>query len=126
MSILFLFSGVMVLISGLFQLATNNYSAAIFQILVALLFAFDAYVYKRPYLGLDEEKLIVNNGRSKIEILLKDIISLDGKNKKLLITFIQGSSKMKLKILLSQLKKNDREQFIVDLKSKLGDKVCVG
>ena len=117
MSILFLFSGVMVLFSGLIQLTMNNYGAAIFQILVALFFAFDAYAYKRPYLGLDEEKLIVNNGRSKIEILLKDITSIDEGNKKLIITSSQGSLTMKLKISLSQLKKHDKEQFIKDLKS---------
>ena len=126
MSTLFLFSGVIVLISGLLQLKMNNYSSGIFQLLATLFFGFDAYVYNRPYLGLDDEKLIINNGFSKVEILLKDVISIDESNKKLIITFNQGPSKMKLKILLSHLKKHDQEQFIKDLKSKLGAKVCVG
>lgn len=126
MSILFLFSGAIVLFSGLLQLSMNNYSFGIFQILVALLFAFDAFVYKRPYLGLDEGELIVNNGLTKIKILLKDVISVDEGNKKVIITYSQGPSKMKLKILLSHLKKHDKEQFIKDLKLKLGDKICVG
>ena len=112
MSILFLFSGVMILFSGVLQITMNNYGMAIFQILVALLFAYDAYVYKRPYLGLDEEKLIINNGFSKIKILLKDVTSIDEKNKKLIITYTQGPSTMKLKILLSHLKKQHKEQFI--------------
>lgn len=126
LSILFLFCGVVVLISGLLKLTMNNYSAATFQILVALFFAFDAYVYKKPYLGLDEGKLIVNVGRSKIEVLLKDITSVNQKDKRLTIIYSQGSSTMKLKILLSHLKKHDKEQFIKDLKSKLGAKFCVG
>ena len=127
MSILFLFSGVMILFSGLLQLTMENNSAGIFQILVALLFAYDAYVYIRPYLGLGEGKLIVNNGLLKQEIiLLKDVTSIDEKNKKLIITFNQGTSTKKLKLLLSHLKAHDKEQFIEDLKSKLGDKVCVG
>ena len=104
----------------------KNYSGAMFQILVAFLFAFDAYIYKRPYLGIDERKLIVNNGLSKIEILLKDITSIDEKNKKLIITYIQGPSTMKIKILQSHLKNQDKEQLVKDLKSKLGVKVRVG
>ena len=126
MSIIFLFSSVMILFSGLLQLTMDNNSAAIFQILVAFLFAFDAYVYIRPYLGLDEGKIIVNNGLLKKEIiLLKDVTSIDEKKKKLIITYSQGPSTKKLKILLSHLKEHDKEQFIEDLKSKLGDKVCV-
>ena len=127
MAILFLFSGVMILFSGLLQLTMDNNSAGIFQILVALLFAYDAYVYIRPYLGLGEGKLIVNNGLLKKEIiLLKDVTSIDEKNRKLIITFNQGPSTKKLKILLSYLKEHDKEQFIEDLKLILGDKVCVG
>ncbi|ODA38768.1 PH domain-containing protein [Desulfosporosinus sp. BG] len=128
MSILFLFCGVMILFSGLLQLTMKNNNAAIFQILVALMFAYDAYVYITPYLGLDEEKLIVNNGLLKKEvILLKDITAIDDKNKKLIISFTQGSSTKQLKILLSHLKIQDREQFMKDLKSRrLGDKVCEG
>ena len=127
MAILFLFSGLMILFSGLLQLTMDNNSAGIFQILVALLFAYDAYVYIRPYLGLGEGKLIVNNGLLKKEIiLLKDVTSIDEKNRKLIITFNQGPSTKKLKILLSHLKEHDKEQFIEDLKLILGDKVCVG
>jgi len=92
--------------------------------LVALVFLFDAYVYNRPYLGLGEEKLVVNNGRSKLEILLIDVISISEKNKRLIITFRQGSATMNLKLVLSQLRKNDKEQFINDLKSKLEAKFC--
>ncbi|WP_242833898.1 PH domain-containing protein [Desulfosporosinus sp. OT] len=104
----------------------KNNNAAIFQILVALMFAYDAYVYITPYLGLDEEKLIVNNGLLKKEVIfLKDVTTIDEKNKKLIILFNQGSSTKQLKILLSHLKKQDREQFIKDLKSKLEDGVCV-
>lgn len=126
MVIIFLFSAAMILFSGVLQITmNNNYGMAIFQILVALLFAYDAYVYKRPYLGLDEEKLIINNGLVKKEIFLKDVITIDDRNKKLTITYSQGSSKMKLRILLSQLKKYDKEEFIKDLKSKQGSKVYV-
>lgn len=125
MSFVFLFCGIMVLFSGLLRLTTHNYIAAIFQILVALVFIFDAYVYKRPYLGLGEEKLVVNNGNSKLEILLKDIISIDEKNKRLIVTFSQGSATMKLKLILSHLRENDKAQFIVDLKSKQGTKFFV-
>jgi len=124
MSIVFLFCGVMVLFSGLLRLTLHNYFSAIFQILVALVFLFDAYVYNRPYLGLGEEKLVVNNGRSKLEILLIDVISISEKNKRLIITFRQGSATMNLKLVLSQLRKNDKEQFINDLKSKLEAKFC--
>ncbi|MDR3539632.1 MAG: PH domain-containing protein [Desulfosporosinus sp.] len=119
MFILFLFCGVIVLLSGLLQLKMNNQSSGIFQIFVALLFAFDAYVYKRPYLALGEGKLNINNGFSKTEILLKDITSIDKKNKKLIITFNRGSSTMKLNILLSHLKNHDQEQLIKDLKLEL-------
>ncbi|EGW36988.1 hypothetical protein DOT_5178 [Desulfosporosinus sp. OT] len=126
MSILFLLCGIMILFSGLLQLTMKNNNAAIFQILVALMFAYDAYVYITPYLGLDEEKLIVNNGLLKKEVIfLKDVTTIDEKNKKLIILFNQGSSTKQLKILLSHLKKQDREQFIKDLKSKLEDGVCV-
>jgi len=117
----------MILISGLIQLTTNNYRIAAFQILVALFFAYDAYVYIRPYLGLNEEKLVVNYGLAKKEIIfLRDVILVDERNKKLFITFNKGSATMKLKILLSHLNKHDKEQFLIELKSKLGDKVCVG
>ena len=127
MSILFLFSGVMILFSGLLQLTMENNSAGIFQILVALLFAYDAYVYIRPYLGLGEGKLIVNNGLLKQEIiLLKDVTSIDEKKRKLIITYSQGPTTKTLKILLSQLRERDKEQFMENLKSKLGEKVCVG
>jgi len=124
MSILFLFSGVMILFTGLLQLKVANYSAAIFQILVALFFSYDAYVYIRPYLGLDEEKLIVNYGLTKKEvILLKDVISIDERNRQLILTYSQDSLTKKLKILLSHLKQHDKVQFVKDLKSKLGDYV---
>ncbi|MDR3586261.1 MAG: hypothetical protein P4L59_13215 [Desulfosporosinus sp.] len=126
MAILFLFSGGLVLVSGLIQLKMNNYSSGMFQILVAMLFAFDAHVYNRPYLGLDEKKLMINNGFARIEILLKDVTSIDEKDKRLIITYSRGSSVMKLKLLLSHLKKHDKEEFIKDLKLKLGDKVCAG
>ncbi|SPF31935.1 conserved exported hypothetical protein [Candidatus Desulfosporosinus infrequens] len=124
--ILFLFCGVIVLLSGLIQLKTNNYSSGIFQMGVALLFAFDAYVYKKPYLGLSKEKLMINNGFSKIEILLKDVNLIEEENKKLIITYSRGPSTMKLKILLSHLQNPDKEQLIIDLKNELGAKVCVG
>ncbi len=75
MAILFLFSGVLVLVSGLLQLKMNNYSSGMFQILVALLFAFDAHVYNKPYLGLDEEKLIINHSSKHINIILNDVTS---------------------------------------------------
>lgn len=126
MSILFLFSGIIILFSGLLQLAVNNQGAAFFQILVALLFILDAYVYYRPYLGLDEGKLIVNNSLVKKEILLKDITSINERNRKLTVTYNQGTSKLRLNILLSHLKKHDYEQFMKELKSKLGDEVCAG
>ena len=127
MSIIFLFSSVMILFSGLLQLMMDNNSAAIFQILVAFLFVYDAYIYIRPYLGLDEEKIIVNNGLLKKEIiLLKDVTSIDEKKKKLIITYSQGPTTKTLKILLSQLRERDKEQFMENFKSKLGEKVCVG
>lgn len=111
----------MVLLSGLLQLTMNNYSSAIIQIFVSLLFAYDAYVYIRPYLGLDEEKLIINTGLLKKEIIfLKNVKSMDERNKKLIITYSQGSSTKKLNILLSHLKKHDKEQLIMDLKSTIG------
>lgn len=120
MPILFLFCGAMILFSGLLQLMLNK--SAIFQILVALLFVYDACIYLRPYLGLDEEKLIVNYGLlNKEKILLKDISSIDEKNKKLIITFNSSSSTKKLKILLSHLKEHDKDQFVKDLKLKLRD-----
>jgi hypothetical protein len=123
MPILLSFSGIMILFSGLLQLTVHNYNAAFFQILVALLFAFDAYVYIRPYLGLDEGKLIVNYGLLKKEIiLLNDVTSIDERNKKLTISYSQGSTKKNIKILLLHLKKDDKEQFVKDLNSKLGDK----
>ena len=125
MSILFLISGVIVLLSGLLQLKMNNYNSGMFQILVALLFAFDAHVYKRPYMGLGKGILIINNGFSKIKIELKDVTSIDEENKKLVITYCRGSSTMKLKILLSHLKNPDKEQLIKDLKLKLGAKVNI-
>lgn len=119
MPILFLFSGILVLISALLQFKVNNYSAAAFQLLVAVLFVFDAYVYIKPYLGMNEEKLMINTGFLKKEILLSDVISIDVGNRKLVLTFRQGSSTLKLNLLLSHLKKSDKEQFIGDLKSKL-------
>ena len=125
--IFLIFAAVMILFSGLIQITTNNYRTAIFQILVALFFAYDAYVYIRPYLGLNEEKLVVNYGLAKKEIIfLQDVTLIDERNKKLIITFNKGPATMKLKILLSHLNKHDKEQFLMELKSKLGDKVCVG
>ena len=110
--------------SALIQLKANNNRAAIFQMLVALFFAYDAYVYIKPYLGLNEEMLVVNYGLSKKEIILLQNISLiDESNKMLIITFKKGPATMKLKIILSHLNKHDKEQFLMALKSKLGDKV---
>jgi len=120
MSGVFWFSAAMVLVADLFQLMAKNYSVAGFLLLVALLFVFDAYTYSRPYLGLDESKLIINNGLSKIAILFKDVTSIDDGNNKFAIIYTQGSSTRKLKLLLSHLKKQDKEQFIKDLKAKLG------
>jgi hypothetical protein len=111
----------MILFSGLLQLSLNHGSAAIFQILVALLFVYDAYIYMRPYIALSDEKLIVNNGLTKKEIIpLKDIISLDEKNRRLIVTFKQGSSARQLRILLSHLKERDKELFMKELKAMNG------
>lgn len=117
--ILFLFVGVIILFTGILQIIMKNNRFAIYQIGVALLFVYDAYVFNRPYLGLNEGQLTVQNGLSKIVIPLNDITSIDESNKKLFITFNQGAGKMKLRILLSQLKAQDKEQFIIDVKSKV-------
>lgn len=116
--ILFLFLGVLILFTGLFQLKMNNNKFAIYQIFVALLFVYDAYVFNKPYLGLDEGRLIINSGLSKLVIPLKDVTSIEEGNKKLFIMYNQGSTKMRLKIMLSQLSSQDKEQFIKDVKEK--------
>ncbi|WP_407311244.1 EbsA family protein [Desulfosporosinus sp. SB140] len=123
MSILFLFSGIIIFFSGSLQLMMNNSGSAFFLILVALLFVFDAYIYKKPYLGLDEEKLVVNNSLLKKEIFLKDLTSISEKNNKLSIRYTQGPLTQTINILLSHLKKHDQEQFLKELKSRLGDQV---
>jgi hypothetical protein len=119
-AILFLFAGIMFLFSSSLQLFMGNYSIGIINLFVALIFAFDAYIYRKPYLGLDEMKLIVNNGIVKKETLFKDVDLVDWQNKKIIITYKKDSAPKRVKILLSQLKEHDREQFLDDLKSKLG------
>ena len=119
MPILFLFSGILVLFSALLQFKVNNYSAAAFQLLVALLFVFDAYVYIKPYVGMNDEKLVINTGFLKKEILLSNVISINVGKKKLILTFRQGYSAVKLNLLLSHLKKSDKAQFINDLNLNL-------
>ena len=123
MAVAFLLSGIMVLISVFVQLTLKNYFPAGFQFLVALMFLFDAYVYNKPYVSMDEEKLIVINGFVKTIILFKDITEIDEKNNKLMITYKRGSYAMRLRVVLSQLKKQDRDSFLKDLKSKLPDKI---
>lgn len=118
MSILFLFTALLLLLSGVLQIAAGNGSASIFQILVALLFIYDAYLYMRPYLGMDEEKLYVNNGLVKKETIpLKEITSLEASSKKLILTYKQGSMTRRVNILLSHLRQQDRERFLNELKS---------
>lgn len=119
--ILFLICSLFVLSAGIVQLILSNYTAAVFLILVALILLYDASVYKRPYLGLSDEKLLINNGHEKIEILLTDINSLSEDGNGLIVRFREASTsrKMKARITLSLLKNDDSEQFLNDLKSKL-------
>jgi hypothetical protein len=125
MSVLFLLCGLMIIVSALLQFLSKNTSAALFQTLVAFLFIGDAVVYMKPYISLDEEKLTVNNGLSKREIPFKNITSINDKSKKLIIIFNQGSSKQRVNILLSHLKKQDLEQFMKELRAKLGDEISL-
>ncbi len=119
--ILFLICSLFVLSAGIVQLLVSNYTAAVFLIIVALILLYDASVYKRPYLGLSEEKLLINNGYEKIEILLTDITSLSEEGSSLIVRFRQASSSMKMKarISLTTLNNDDSEEFLNDLKSKL-------
>lgn len=120
MSILFLFCCIMILFSALLQLTMHNNNAAFFQILVAFLFAYDAYVYNRPYLGLNKEQLIINNGLLKKEIvILKNVSSVDEKSNKLILTYNQDSTIRKIKILLFHLKGSERKLFTEELRLNL-------
>ncbi|MDQ7092505.1 hypothetical protein REC12_02755 [Desulfosporosinus sp. PR] len=123
MSVLFLFSGIMILLVALLQLMVKNSGAAFFLILVALMFVVDAYIYHKPYLGLDEERLVVNNSLAAKEIFLKDLTSVHEKNNRLTLAYTYSSAPLTLNILLSHLQQHDKEQFMKELRSKLGDKV---
>lgn len=118
-AILFLISGVLFLFSSVLSFLMGNNTTALFQLLVFILFTFDAYIYRRPYVGLGEGKLIINNGLLKKEILLTNVTSTVETKKKLKLTYIRGSMTKKSTILLSMLKPKHREDFLTELQLQL-------
>lgn len=117
---LWLISGTLFFISAVLQFQMKNYNLGLLQILVALLSLFDAYVYSRPYLGLGEGKLILNNGLIRNEIALGNITLLNENKKRLVITYNNNLKTKKRKIELSILREKDKEEFLSHFKSDLG------
>jgi len=97
----------------------GNYFIAALQAIVVIVALFDAYLYRKPYLGLSEGKLIINNGLAKKVILLKDVTSLEQTEKQLKLTYNEGPSAKQQKIQLPMLKDIDKEEFLQDIKPSL-------
>ena len=121
MPILFFLCGLLILLAAAMQFLVRSNGYALFLGIIAVIFIGDALTYLKPYLGLDEKKLFVSVGMGKQEILLADITAIDVKNKKLFVTFRQGSQKQRMTILLSHLKKREQGELVSSLKAKLGD-----
>ena len=119
-SILFLLSGLLFLLSSIFQFRMGNYGLASLQLFATILFLFDVYIYRKPYLGLGEGKIVIYSGLKRKEIILEDITLSDQTNKHLTLTYNLGLHIRTQKIELSILKEHDRAQFVTDLHSALG------
>lgn len=119
-SMLWLVGGLFFFLQGILQFQRRYYGLALLPVFVALLFLFDAYIYRRPYLGLGEGKIVINNGLIRKEVMLADITMLNQTGKSLDLTYNQGSLLKKQKIELTMLKKSDREEFVRDLHLALG------
>lgn len=118
--IMWVVAGLLFFLSALLQLKMGNSDAVLLNIGVTLLFLFDAYIYGRPYLGLGEGKLVVNNGLRRRLIAIENITSVNQSGKHLLLTYVQGSATKKQKIVLSMLNRLDKQEFINDIHSLSG------
>jgi len=116
---LWILSGLFFLVSCILQYLMGNYLLAALQAVVAILALLDAYIYRQPYLGLSEDKLIINKGLIKKVILLKDITSLVQSEKQLKLAYNEGTTTKQQKIALAMLKDIDKEEFLEDFKPLL-------
>jgi hypothetical protein len=119
-SISWLAGGFLFFLQGMFRFQIGDFGFGFFLVFVALIFLIDAYIYRRPYLGLGEGKLVIYLGLRSKEIMLADITMSDYIGKNIVLTYNQGSSTKKQKIELTTLRESDREGFIRDLNLELG------
>lgn len=118
-SILWIVVGLLWFLQGIFQFY-KGYYAALAYIFIALLSLYNAYIYRRTYLGLGEGKIILNSSfLIRTVIILANITSLEQTGKQLRLTYNEGPRSNKQKIKLSLLEDLDREEFVRDLNSEL-------
>jgi len=119
-SIIWIVLGLLWLFQGILQFQKGYYGFALAYVFIALLALYNAYIYRRTYLGLGDGKIILNSSFIiRIVIILANITSLEQTGKKLRLTYNEGSRSMKQKIKLSMLEDLDREEFLRDLNSAL-------
>lgn len=117
LSNLFILSSLLFSISFILQVLIGHYEVAILLCLCVVLHLLNAYMYRKPYLTLGEDKLCIGTGAFKKEIMIKDIISSDEEDKFLKVTYNKGDSIKKQKIGLSYLKYSDKKQFLNDFRN---------
>jgi len=82
---------------------------------------YNAYIYRKTYLGLGEGKIILNTSLIiRTVIILANITSLEQTKTKLRLTYDEGPWSNKQKIKLSVLEDLDRDEFLRDLHLELG------
>jgi len=119
-SIIWIVLGLLWFLQGIFQFQKDYYGFAYAYIFIALLALYNAYIYRRTYLGLGDGKIILNSSFIiRTVIILANITSLEQTGKQLRLTFNEGSRSMNQKIKLSMLKDLDREEFVRDLHAVL-------
>ena len=120
-SILWLVIGLLWFLQGIPQFKMGQYGFALWYSFITLLSMYNAYIYRKTYLGLGEGKIILNTSLIiRTVIILANITSLEQTKTKLRLTYDEGPWSNKQKIKLSVLEDLDRDEFLRDLHLELG------
>jgi len=119
-SIMWIVAGLLWFFQSIFQFRKGYYGFALAYVFITLLSLYNAYIYRKTYLGVGEGKIILNSSFIiRTVIIIANITSLEQTGKQLRLTYNEGSLSNKQKIKLSVLEDLAREEFVRDLHSEL-------
>ncbi|HOV79301.1 MAG TPA: hypothetical protein PK728_04280 [Bacillota bacterium] len=119
LSLVSLAAGAVLLAAGLYDYSTGGITTGVLILLFSGFCFYNCYYYLKPYILLDDRKLIINYDLSRKEYLLSNLRIVDSSMKGVEFVETKGGSKKTVQLSFAAMSNEVRKELLEDIHSRV-------